>query len=87
MDMKYDSAVMHRLVEATEQRMAEAYNCLERALSSSHTISTSDWDDAKRKEFESIMAEIRTTVLSSVQNLKEYLDHLKEKMVEFENRG
>lgn len=87
MDMKYDSSVMHSLTDATEQRMVEAYNYLEKVVSASESINTSDWDDEERREFESAIAEIKTSLMTSIQGLNEYLDYLRAKMSEFENRG
>ena len=87
MDRKYDSSVMHKLTDATEQRMVEAYNYLDKVISVSQNINTSDWDDKKRGEFESALSEIKSSLMASIQGLNEYLSNLRAKMTEFENRG
>lgn len=87
MDFKYDSSVMNKLTDATEQRMVEAYHCLENIISVSQSISTSDWDDAKRREYVTALEGIQSSLMSSVLSLNEYLVHLRSKMAEFENRG
>lgn len=86
MDMKYDSSVMHNLTNATEQRMVEAYNLLERFYISFQNINKSDWDDSQRGKFETVLNEIRELLMSSVHSLSDYLEHLQGKMAEFENR-
>lgn len=87
MDMKYDSSVMHQLTDATERRIAEAYNDFERVRYSYDRISRSDWDDEKRKELEEALDGIKLSLMASVRELQGYLEHLRGKMREFENRG
>ena len=87
MDMKYDSSVMHKLVDATERRMVEAYNSMLRIESAVSSVNSSDWDDAKQKEFATTISDIKDSLFQAVQALKTYLDHLQIKMNEFENRS
>ena len=87
MDMKYDSSVMHKLVDATERRMVEAFNSMLRIESAASSVNSSDWDDAKQKEFAATISDIKDSLFQAVQALKTYLDHLQVKMNEFENRS
>ena len=85
--MKYDSSVMHKLTNATEQRIVDAYNCLSRVLSAADGVNKADWDDEKRSEYNMALAQIEESFKSAAINLNDYLDHLRAKMAEFENRG
>lgn len=87
MDMRYDSSVMHRLTEAAERFTVDAYNDLERLRKSFEQILSSDWDDEKRKELGDALNEIKSALKASVRELEEYLELLRGKMREFENRG
>lgn len=87
MNMKYDSAVMHKLVDATGARMTEAYNYLQNIKSALEKAGRSDWDDAKRKELEDALAETEAFMQSAVRCLGEYFDYLQHKMTELEHRG
>lgn len=87
MDMKYDSSVMNRLVDATEKRMVDAYNTYTQIYNMAGIINRAEWDDGKRQEFDACIQSISDGFIDSVQELISYLDYLKQKMVEFENRG
>ena len=87
MDMKYDSSVMNRLVDATEKRMVDAYNAYSQIQHMVAGINKAEWDDGKRQEFDAFIQSISDGLINSIQELTSYLDYLKQKMVEFENRG
>ena len=87
MDMKYDSSVMNRLVDATEKRMVAAYNAYDQMRDMADGINKAEWDDGKRQEFDAFIQSISDGFINSIQELTSYLDYLKQKMVEFENRG
>ena len=87
MDMKYDSSVMNRLVDATEKRMVDAYNAANKIKCMSFAINRAEWDDEKKQEFDAFMQSMFDGLNNSVLELSSYLDYLKQKMIEFENRG
>jgi hypothetical protein len=87
MDMKYDSSVMNRLVDATESRMVDAYNAYSKIQHMATGINSAEWDDGKRQEFDAFIQSISDGLINSIEELSSYLDYLKQKMVEFENRG
>ena len=87
MDMKYDSALMNKLVNATEARAVEAYNALTQLKTASCSLSSYDWRDGKKKEFDALIQDIDDRLLESIHRLQSYLDYLQQKMREFESRG
>ena len=87
MNMKYDSAVMERLVNATEMRAVDAYNAFSRVKSSIYSVNSYEWNDEKKREIDLIVQEIDDRLMFSINQIQSYLDYLKKKMSEFENRG
>ena len=61
----------------------EAYFSLESEITS---ISTANWDDAKRKEYTQVVSEIKESISKSLAELKEYLVYLQSKIAILENK-
>ena len=87
MNMKYDSSVMNGLVKATEARIVDAYNAFIQINNTIKNTNTSQWNDKKRTEFEELVTNIGEELKTSAQKLNNYLEYLKQKMIDFENRG
>ena len=87
MNMKYDSSVMNGLVKATEARIVDAYNAFIQINNTIKNTNTSQWNDTKRTEFEELVTNIGEELKTSAQKLNNYLEYLKQKMIDFENRG
>ena len=84
--MIVDLPFLKRIADAMKDRINEtenAYIQLEKELAA---ISTSDWDDAKRKEYEDRVRETKESVSHSIIKLKNYLSYLQTKITALENK-
>lgn len=85
MNFKFDAAVTNDLINKTEERTNEAvqaYADLNQLISS---LSTSEWDDEKKKELETYSNELYQRMGNSLNQLNDYLLYLKKKVSEFQN--
>lgn len=84
MDFKYDSKLMHDLIDATERRMEEVRVSYDKIKKFSESIEKNLWDDSKRQKFDAFFQDVFENLQGALRKAEQYLDTLKMRVVELE---